>query len=390
MDFEGGAFPVVQGLINGDFFGPPSKLGFMTGFTNDLANYAVEDAFVLFSRMMTETSRITLDKVLFSTAAATSKSQAGLLYGVTPLPTPTAGGGLAALVGDLKQLAGAMATAGVTSDGAIIVAHPQQVEVLNTLPPQPLRHDVFGTTAVPVGTVIMIQTEGLATGYDGDAMIFVSPNAAAHMEGATPQNIGTAGTPNEVAAPTISAFQTDSQLLKLVLRCAWMIRPGRDPVRRECDMVTPMEVSELLAQRDRLRAERSAAAEDEPEFVLTARELDHILRREFAARERSMQEVIDRKVREALAGINDAVERMIAEHRADVEHALSQHRAASIDWIRASAKAITDDRAEIEKLKEAFDLRLSALLQAVEKMQRGFGDDAKVIDLPNPWRDRRA
>jgi hypothetical protein len=216
---ESGAFPVVSGTTGGLLVGPTSKLGFMLKFTNELANYAIEDGFTLFSRMMVETATPALDKALFSSAAGSSMSQPGLLYNVTPLP-PAAGGGLAALVGDLKKMAGAMATSGVTSDGAVIVAHTEQAEVLNTLPPQPLKHEVFGTVAVPVGTVIMLQTEGLVTGYDGDASIFVSPDASAHMEDTSP------AADISGAAPVQSSFQTDSKLLKMVLRCAWQIRPG--------------------------------------------------------------------------------------------------------------------------------------------------------------------
>ena len=39
--------------------------------------------------------------------------------------------------------------------------------------------------------------------------------------------------------------------------------------------------------------------------------------------------------------------------------------------------------AEIDKLKAEYDLRISALLQATENLERGLSDDrAEVIDLP--------
>jgi hypothetical protein len=46
---------------------------------------------------------------------------------------------------------------------------------------------------------------------------------------------------------------------------------------------------------------------------------------------------------------------------------------------------------EIDKLRSEFDLRLSALLQATEKLERtvGGGDRGEIIDLPNPLRSRR-
>jgi hypothetical protein len=225
---EGGAFPVVQGLLAALAVGPTRKLGFMVPVSNELANYAVEDAYAIFSRLMTDTARLTQDKAVFSSAAGSALRPPGLLNGVSPL-TPTTGGGLAALVGDLKQLVGKIASAGIDSDNAVIVTHPEQAEVLGTLPPQPLKRPVYGTAAVPVGTVIMIAPDAVATGYDGNAMIFMSPDAAAHMESETPQDIGTPGTPpdpNSMAVPTQSSFQTDTQLLKLVVRCAWGARTG--------------------------------------------------------------------------------------------------------------------------------------------------------------------
>ncbi len=197
----------------------------MTGFSNELVkDYGVEGSYQIFETMMTDTAQITQDKAVFSNVAGSALRPPGLLFGVAPL-TPSTGTGLDALVGDLKKMAGAMATAGVTSDGAVIVAHPEQVEALGALPPQQLKHAVYGTIAVPPGTVIMIQTQGLAVGYDGNAELRLSPDATAHMSD-TPTNIGTPGSPATVAAPTLSAFQTDTQLLRLTLKCAWAIRPG--------------------------------------------------------------------------------------------------------------------------------------------------------------------
>src|SRR6266508_5998704 len=135
-------------------------------------------------------------------------------------------GSAVALVPQVELGRGGVGDAGIDSNNAVVVAHPQQAEVLGTLPPQPLKHPVYGTAAVPVGTVIMIAPDAVATGYDGDALIFMSPDAAAHMESETPQDISTPGSPNVVSEPVVSTFQTDSQLLKLVVRCAWGARSG--------------------------------------------------------------------------------------------------------------------------------------------------------------------
>ncbi|MDN3279101.1 hypothetical protein QWJ07_32890 [Frankia sp. RB7] len=46
-------------------------------------------------------------------------------------------------------------------------------------------------------------------------------------------------------------------------------------------------------------------------------------------------------------------------------------------------------RAEVQKLREEHDLRISALLQGTEKLERGLGDRGAVVELPNPLRSRR-
>ena len=47
-------------------------------------------------------------------------------------------------------------------------------------------------------------------------------------------------------------------------------------------------------------------------------------------------------------------------------------------------------RTEVEKLRSEHDLRISALLSEVEKLQRGIGDRSEVIDLPAlPMRSAR-
>ena len=72
------------------------------------------------------TPPISLDSVLLDSNPATVIRPAGILNGVTGL-TPTAGGGFNALVGDIKQLSGALLTGtkGNVRDPAWLM-NPQQ------------------------------------------------------------------------------------------------------------------------------------------------------------------------------------------------------------------------------------------------------------------------
>ena len=133
-------------------------------------------------------------------------------------------------------------------------------------------------------------------------------------------------------------------------------------------MVNAMDVSELLAQKRRLNAERYAAPE-EPEFTLTKTQLDQIIRAEFARREQNVaQQVrrlqadhireVDETINAALAkmpdtaGIGTLVDRAVAK----ALQAVSVRIDATQD---AVAKFVTDIRRELRKeiVEQAAGLR---------------------------------
>lgn len=162
---------------------------------------------------------------MFSTTAADTTRPAGILNGVTPL-TATAGGGLAALTGDLKLLAGAIADAG---GGANIwlFANPRQAVALRATVAPGFDVPVIGTTALASGTIVAVEVGGIASAFTGAPDITASSESLLHFEDSTPLAIGTVGSPNTVAAPTRSLWQTDCTALRLILRCAWSVTsPG--------------------------------------------------------------------------------------------------------------------------------------------------------------------
>ena len=222
---EGVPAPVVMGDLDAMIVGPTAKMMFITGISGTLESYSVEAASGIITSMMTDSASKALDAAVFSNVAADAARPAGILYGVSA-QTPVAGGGLAALVGDLKNLIGGIADAGLNADDAVIIAHPTQAVSLRLLASPTFAHPIFSTTAVAAGTVIAIEPNALATGYGGQPEIYTTKNAVVHLEGATPLQIGSVGSPPVVASPTLSAFQHDLLLLKLRTRCAWAVRPG--------------------------------------------------------------------------------------------------------------------------------------------------------------------
>jgi hypothetical protein len=87
-----------------------------------------------------------------------------------------------------------------------------------------LASQIFGSAMIPSGQLITVDPKSFASGFGADPDIRASLEAVVHFEDTSPQPIGTPGSPNVVAAPTRSAYQTDVILIKCILRAAWVLR----------------------------------------------------------------------------------------------------------------------------------------------------------------------
>jgi HK97 family phage prohead protease len=235
---EGLPIPVRQGLFTSQTL-TPKKMAVITTFTREISEHSVPAIEGLLRDAIQNDTAISLDSVLLDANPATVVRPAGILNGVSGL-TPTAGGGFTALVGDIKQISGALLTGtkGNIRNPAWIM-NPQQVNSAGLVAAPgagvfPFRDEVsqgrlggwpiINSGTVPLGTVIaMDAADFVAVG--GEAPRFeISDQATLHLEDTTPLDIGTAGTPPVVAAPVKSMFQTDSLALRLVLPTNWTVR----------------------------------------------------------------------------------------------------------------------------------------------------------------------
>jgi len=225
---EGQPIPAMRSAFATESLGPQRKLAAIVGLTNELTQYSVETVETILDTAMREAAGRALDSAVFSTAAATEIAPAGLLHGVTPIAATfdASGGGLGdAMIADLSNLAAAISDAG-GGTGILYFANPRQATAVE------LRASAFAAKVVPTprlagGTVVAIETGGVASAFDGLPDVQATREAVVHFEDEAPAQITVAGTPNAVAAPAISLFQADSLALRLVLRCAWATRmPG--------------------------------------------------------------------------------------------------------------------------------------------------------------------
>jgi hypothetical protein len=217
---EGAPIPAAQLQTSRTVqLGPSCKFAILTVMTRELLEHG--SGLTVLSKMLSENVSASLDAALFGNAAATASSMAGLLNGVTSLTPATAG--TDAMNTDLTALAAAIST---VTTGLAYVCNPKQAAAINIRRVAPLPAPVWSSIFIPVGTVIALDPAALVSAFGAAPEVTTTAEGLVHME-TSPAQIGVAGTPNVVAAPTRSMFQQDLVAVRLILRAAWCWRvPG--------------------------------------------------------------------------------------------------------------------------------------------------------------------
>lgn len=216
---EGEPIPVRRIDLTGATLGPAKKMATIAVHSRELARSSAAEA--VFVQLLREDAAATLDAAMFNDAAATDDNPAGLLNGVTPI-TATAGGGATAMKADLAALAASVAAAGGSGSVAYI-AHPTQAAAIEIELPD-LRAPVWASRALAAGTVVALDPSGFASAFGAAPDIEASTSGVLHMDDTSPEQISTAGTPNEVAAPTQSMFQTGQVAVRVIVDAAFTMR----------------------------------------------------------------------------------------------------------------------------------------------------------------------
>lgn len=229
---EGAPIPVRRlGLTSINL--TPHKMGVISVFSREIArlsNPAIEG--LLRQEIQADTA-LTIDTLLLDATAGSTTRPAGLTFGVTGL-TASAAGGYQAILEDLQALAAPFDTANAGRN-LVLLMNPAQARLLSMTPGP--NASGFGwadqflneftrivSTTIPAGHVYMVDAADFATAA-GDAPEFdVSEQTVLHMEDTTPLQIGVAGAPATVAAPSQSMFQTAQLALRMILDITWAMR----------------------------------------------------------------------------------------------------------------------------------------------------------------------
>ena len=87
----------------------PKKMAVISTFTREIAEHSTPAIEGLIRQAIVEDTAVAIDSVLLDATAATTTRPAGLKAGVSAT-TATAGGGIAAVIGDIRGLTGALIT----------------------------------------------------------------------------------------------------------------------------------------------------------------------------------------------------------------------------------------------------------------------------------------
>jgi HK97 family phage major capsid protein len=214
----------------------------ITTWTKEMNEHSTPAIEGVLREAIQQDTAVALDSILIDANPATATRPAGLLNGVSvTTATPITGGALAALIGDIKSLTGALLTPTKGNiRNPVWLMNPTQALSISLIPATagggefPFRAEIMGGSlngmpviksgTVPAGTVILVDAADFVSATGDGPRWEISDQATLHEEDTTPLPLASTGTPNTVAAPQRSLFQTDSLALKLVMPVNWIMR----------------------------------------------------------------------------------------------------------------------------------------------------------------------
>jgi HK97 family phage prohead protease/HK97 family phage major capsid protein len=234
---EGLAIPVRQGAFTTQAV-VPKKMAVITTWTREMDEHSIPAIEGVLRDAIQNDTSVAVDTVLIDANPATTVRPAGLLNGIAGL-TPTAGGGLNALLGDLKLLIQALivSTYGNLRVPVWLVNPGDMYSASLASAPNtgifPFKDEIargtlsnipfIDSATVPAKTTILVDAADFVVVGGEAPRMDVSDQATLHMEDTTPADLVT-GSPGVVATPQKSLFQTDSIALRMVMPLNWLQR----------------------------------------------------------------------------------------------------------------------------------------------------------------------
>jgi len=213
---EGAPIP-ARNLAVSDAVLSPRKLAVLTTFTREVAESSNVEAVARVA--ISESTALALDAAMFSTDPDDGIKPAGLLHGVAPL-VATAGGGAAALAGDVGKLLAALAANGAGL-APVFIAAPQQAGALKVWAGPKFDYPVLASAVLAAGTVIAIEASAFASAFSPIPEFSSCIQGVLHEDTVPLQIVDGSGT---LAPGVRSLWQTDTIALRMILRASYAMR----------------------------------------------------------------------------------------------------------------------------------------------------------------------
>ena len=193
----------------------PKKLGVITSYSDEMANYSVQALEPLLQMLITGDTQTAVDAILLDATAGSATRPAGLRFNATVVTPSAATPATAAMTADIGNLIAAISPA----TRIAILINPKQAAALSFAAAVP-SFTLMAAATVPVGRVIAVDLDSLLAASWG-APLFEVTNSATIHEDDVPLPLGTPGAPATVAAPMRSLFQSDASAIRMTWRICW-------------------------------------------------------------------------------------------------------------------------------------------------------------------------
>jgi hypothetical protein len=213
-------FPVID-LASSRVTVNPKKIGCIVTYSRETFSYSTPQIEQLVRLAISESLSLALDARLFSSTAADATSPPGLFVGISALTPSNNSIPSEALASDVAELVAAVSAVSGNSP-IILVASPRQAAALRVRTTA-VEFPTFSSPALADKSVAAIASNALFSVGDDAPRFDASIETLLHMADA-PAQIGTPGSPNVVAAPTRSLYQTDVVALKMRFSINWALR----------------------------------------------------------------------------------------------------------------------------------------------------------------------
>jgi hypothetical protein len=212
---QGAPIPTRQMTTSAGVSLTPAKFATIFALTREMVESSNAEALVRL--VMADSLSVALDAALFSNAAGSTSSPAGLLYNITPIGAAT-GGGAAAMTKDFAALITSVSA--VSALDLVFVTDPGTMAKIKMSVMPGFDYDVLASNAVPVGTVICVGLNGLVSVAEPQPRIDASRDieVPVAMDTAPPSD-GSIG-----SVVLKSMFQVDEIAIRFIADMTWGLR----------------------------------------------------------------------------------------------------------------------------------------------------------------------